>query len=72
MSQNPHARHFGPVLRPHDIQMIHAQQHIKKLQEVLQAVRDDLRERAKIGTYDGDHYYQLGNSVLERLCEVTE
>jgi hypothetical protein len=72
MSQNFKARHFAPVLRPHDIQLIHAHQHIKLLQETLQAVRDDLRERAKIGTYDGDHDYQLGNSVLDKLCAVTE
>ena len=60
------------ILRPHDVQLIHAHRRIKELEETLQAVRDDLEQRAEMGTYDGDHDIQLGNSVWHRLCKATD
>jgi hypothetical protein len=73
VSQNSNQpQRTAPILRASDVQLIHAHQHINLLQGVLQAVRDDLRHRAEIGSYDGDHDYQLSNSILDRLCEVTE
>lgn len=73
MSNAQHQRHHtGPVLRPHDVQIITGMRRIKVLEETLQAVRDDLEMRADMGTYEGDHSVQLGNSVYYKLCEVTK
>ena len=73
MSQNlKRQQRTGPVLRPSDVQLIHAHKRIKHLQETLQAVRDDLEMRADIGSYEEDHSVQLGNSVWNRLCSDTK
>lgn len=61
-----------PVLNPRDVQIVTAHRRIKRLERALERVREDLEQRADIGTHDGDHSVQLSNSVYAMLCEVTD
>lgn len=73
MTTSNNIRHFTPpVLNSWDVQIITARHRIKLLEKTLEAVRDDLELRADIGTADGDHSVNLGNSVWMKLCDVTD
>lgn len=73
MSQTLNQRQrTGPVLRPLDVQLIHAHRRIQLLQETLQAVRDDLIKRAIAGRFDFNHSVQLDGDVWDKLREATK
>lgn len=62
---------YGPVLRPLDVQLIHAHRRIQLLEETLRAVKDDLIKRAIAGRFDYNNSVQLDGDVWNKLREAT-